>query len=372
MKIKRSTKCYFDNWLTQKKKNILKDIFEEYTRVVNWFIQEFEKEIPDKSKYQLLTKENLHKIDSWFSYRMKSCAFAEAYNYIFGAKKLSEKINKKYIRPVYKGNKLLLTSNIVNIFLRPDTKKFDLNVILRCIGSKIKLSIPLRKHKHFTELMKRGELCKSVFLTDKYIQFIFEIETGKKKEQGKLLGVDIGLKKMVATSDNREYGDRYYELLKKLKNKKRCSKAYYRCKEEIREYINYNLKKLPWNSLRLIVVEKLKNLKYKMKFKRRLNKNIRRIISVWNYRYILNRIQRLSEDNRVSFRSVPAYYTSITCSKCGHRDKRNRKNQEDFCCQSCGYSDNADFNASKNLLLGFLMGAYGLHFKVSPILVGGD
>ena len=38
--------------------------------------------------------------------------------------------------------------------------------------------------------------------------------------------------------------------------------------------------------------------------------------------------------------------TSITCARCGHRDKRNRKSQARFVCRACGHTDNADANAA--------------------------
>jgi len=43
-------------------------------------------------------------------------------------------------------------------------------------------------------------------------------------------------------------------------------------------------------------------------------------------------------------------YTSQTCSVCGHVDKDNRKTQDRFKCTACGHSENADFNAAKNIL----------------------
>ena len=43
-------------------------------------------------------------------------------------------------------------------------------------------------------------------------------------------------------------------------------------------------------------------------------------------------------------------YSSQTCSKCKHTSKENRKTQSLFECINCGYTENADFNASKVLL----------------------
>ncbi|WP_086997956.1 RNA-guided endonuclease InsQ/TnpB family protein [Rhizobium sullae] len=48
---------------------------------------------------------------------------------------------------------------------------------------------------------------------------------------------------------------------------------------------------------------------------------------------------------------VDPRYTSVTCSKCGSRDKANRENQAKFLCLSCGHADHADVNAAVNILL---------------------
>ena len=47
---------------------------------------------------------------------------------------------------------------------------------------------------------------------------------------------------------------------------------------------------------------------------------------------------------------VPPQYTSQTCNKCGFVSKDNRQTQSKFCCQSCGFEENADINAAKNIL----------------------
>jgi transposase len=42
-------------------------------------------------------------------------------------------------------------------------------------------------------------------------------------------------------------------------------------------------------------------------------------------------------------------YTSQTCSRCGHGDKRNRPTRDDFKCVQCGYVAPADHNAAENI-----------------------
>ena len=41
--------------------------------------------------------------------------------------------------------------------------------------------------------------------------------------------------------------------------------------------------------------------------------------------------------------------TSRTCSACGHCEKANRKSQDSFLCQRCGFALNADYNAAINI-----------------------
>lgn len=42
--------------------------------------------------------------------------------------------------------------------------------------------------------------------------------------------------------------------------------------------------------------------------------------------------------------------TSRTCSSCGHVSPDSRKTQSDFLCVSCGFGENADTNAARNIL----------------------
>ena len=51
------------------------------------------------------------------------------------------------------------------------------------------------------------------------------------------------------------------------------------------------------------------------------------------------------------YRLVPAAGTSITCSLCGHRDRKNRETQAAFRCRSCNHESNADVNAASNVRL---------------------
>ena len=47
---------------------------------------------------------------------------------------------------------------------------------------------------------------------------------------------------------------------------------------------------------------------------------------------------------------VPPHNTSRKCRKCGFISATNRQSQSEFCCQKCGHNENADTQASKNIL----------------------
>jgi putative transposase len=48
--------------------------------------------------------------------------------------------------------------------------------------------------------------------------------------------------------------------------------------------------------------------------------------------------------------AIEPRYTSQKCSKCGKVSPDNRKTQSEFSCVSCGYEENADMNAARNIL----------------------
>ena len=372
MKITRSSKCYFNKWLTKSKISELKGILQEYARICNYFVEKYEKDIPEKKKFDLLHAEYIQsciqETNTFLTARLIKQAFSEAYGAIQSAKSNAEnRKDKKYFRPTFNGKKMILSECSQEHGIAENTILFDYNITLKCLrtdkGRRYKISIPLKKHVQFNKWNNIGKIAKSVTITDKYVMFSFEIETGEKKQEGTLLGFDFGIKRLGTLSNGEIIGENIKKHLYELQRKKRCSKAYYRKKEEIREYINKEVKDIGFKDKQLVVVEKLKNMKYKMKERGRLSENIRSVFYNLSYRQVLSRIQMLCEENRVTFRSVLPFNTSIECSKCGHIEKGNRLSQESFVCQKCGYSDNADNNASKVILKRFTTGIYGSCYK---------
>ena len=244
MKITRSSKCYFNKWLTQKKMSELRDILQEYTRVCNYFVETYENEIPKKSKFDLLLAVYIQKCvvetNTFLTARLIKQAFSEAYGAVQSAKSNAEnRKDKKYFRPTFNGKKMILSECSQVHSIAEVTQLFDYNITLICLrtdkGKGYKISIPLKKHIQFNKWNNLGKITKSVTITDKYVMFFFEIETGEKKQEGTLLGFDFGMKRLGTMSDGTVIGRDIEKLLYQLRGKKCYSKSYYRKKEEIKE-----------------------------------------------------------------------------------------------------------------------------------------
>lgn len=372
MKIIRSSKCSF-KFLTEKKRQVLYEIMDEYSRAVNFFIELFWQN--EFSKFDI-KKDILKLYSTWLTARMKQNAAFEALGMCQANNHLRNKSNLELeveqllddntafdekVKPHHNGKKMTLSSSIATI---EDSKNsFDLWVKLGSIGRKIKIMIPLKKHTHFNKFndWKRSS---SVVVGRNYIQFSFKKETGSKKKSGKLVGFDMGINHLITTSEREFLGNGIKSMIGTVKRKKQGSKAFQRAKHTLKCYMHKTVKDyFNDNDLQLVVVEKLKNLKRFGDRSRGFNKTL----NSWNYRQLLDIIQKHSEENRVSFRSVSAYYTSQKCPECSHIQRENRDG-ENFKCLKCGFSEQADYVGSLNIRDRFLMGPYGAHFKTEIIL----
>ncbi len=358
MKIIRSSKCSV-KFATIKKKQQLQTILQEYGRVVNVFIDYFwDKEV---NKTQLL-KPIVDIPETWLSARLRKVAAREALDMISASKERWKNQPKKLVKPVHKGKRMYVSCTIAELKDSKEAKEFDAWLHIASVGNKITMDIPIKFHKHYNELCIKGKRLNSYIITSNYVQFVFETETGTKKEGKKCIGIDTGINALASLSTGEQLGKDIKQNIERVKRCKQGSKGKDRARRALKQRINEVVKEVIKTNPDLIVVEALKNLGKNGKLKRRLSKNIRRSIGSWNWKYWLGRLEQRCEDNRVSFRTVSPYNTSITCPICGLADKKNRDG-EVFRCSGCGHTDNADINASRNILSRFLTGPYGASYK---------
>lgn len=73
------------------------------------------------------------------------------------------------------------------------------------------------------------------------------------------------------------------------------------------------------------------------------------ILRNWSYYELQTMIEYKAQREGIEVIYVDAAYTSQTCSKCGNLEEGQRTSQETFLCKKCGFSANADYNASQNI-----------------------
>ena len=366
MKVQRSVKCYFGSWLTATKQRRYRRFLNEYHVLVEKYIDLIElKVLSGQSKFDIVKAETLHAATSWLTARAKKNACSDAYALIKGTIESSLALKKTYKRPKHSIQMMLSETN-ASIKMDAGLKSFDVLLRLFCLnGFKTEdMAIPLKRSRHFNEFyLKDGwELAKSVLCTDRYIQFTFKKEVPK-KSQGDILGIDPGATSLIATTEHEAFGEGIMALLKKQKLKQRGSKAWWRTRHHIRQYIDKAVKSINYKDLMLIVLEDNRNIKRKSKVKGRLTKNIRSLLSGWAIGRINERIEMLCETNGVRLRRVAAFNNSRTCPCCGSAQQKNRASRDAFKCIDCGYANAADFVGSLNALARFVLGPYGAEFK---------
>lgn len=128
------------------------------------------------------------------------------------------------------------------------------------------------------------------------------------------------------------------------KTRKRITKLFKRTANQ-REYIQRNIVSYLCETYTHIVMEEISP-----QFMIR-NKRLAKYAADAAWSQFVTFLQQKADETGVLVEFVPAHHTSQACWKCGHVSPENRKRQELFSCENCGYTDNADIHAAQNILL---------------------
>ncbi len=320
----------------------LKDLYEEYKKVVNYYLEV----LSSKGEY-ILSEKEVKSYNSSLSYRYKQCAKRQAVKIW----KCWRRNKKKGELPNFNGS-LILDSRFIKVE-KAKTSTFDYWVRISVLKKGKRILIPIKSYNYANQYFDNWQLVNGgrIELKDNkwYLLLTFEKETPELKKQGKVIGLDIGIKKLMVSSDGNQYGKDIEKLMDKIQRKEQGSKAFKRALKERNYYINREAKKLPFNEYKVIVMENIKNIKRNTKREKRLRKEFRSKFQRWTYPLLFSRINQLCETTGVQFIAIDPAYSSQTCNKCGSVHKLSR-NGEMFKCRNCGYTLDADFNASLNIL----------------------
>ena len=212
------------------------------------------------------------------------------------------------------------------------------------------INIPLKHHRHsnkFKNWNRKNTVQLKKINDNFYLNLFYEKERPEIKRKGQALGIDCGYKKLIATSDNQIIGKEMEYLYTSISRKKQNSKNFNQSLSERDKLINQFCNELDLTNTNHLVVEDLNNVKKNSKGK--IRKTFNNKLQRWSYIKVLDKLERLCEENGVFFQKVNPAYTSQTCSNCGTIDKTNRKG-ESYQCNVCSLSMDADINASINIL----------------------
>jgi IS605 OrfB family transposase len=355
VKVTRATRASL-KFATAHKRSELRRVLSEYAGVVNHFIQAFWKWSKAPSNKDC-TADLYNTASTWLSPTMRQIAAREALAMVTASR---ERDGESAVMPLHKGKSMRLTEQVVKQS-ESDTDSFDLWLTFTAIAAdkSVRFTVPVKRHKHFNRLAKKGRLLKSYTVSEDGIQFAFEIETGEKKKGTRAVGIDTGINALASLSTGEQYGTDIKGMIERIKRCKLGSKGQQKAIRTLKQRIAEVAKQIASrDDIDLVVVENLHNLSHQTKLKGRLSRSVRSSIGKWNWRLWLERLERACEMYRVRLRRVCPRYTSQTCNRCGHVDRSNR-NGEAFRCLECGHADNADLNAARNILSRFSTGIYG-------------
>jgi len=196
------------------------------------------------------------------------------------------------------------------------------------------------------------------------------------RNNGKSIGIDVGVKVFAYTSDKQKI--KHINLKKEIANvikaqkvlsrrkkggknrqkaKVKLAKKHLKLKNKRNDFLHKITKKLSENQA--IAVENLmiKNMSKKAKgsidnpnMRSSAKSGLNRSILQQSWGKFFELLEYKLRRNGGKLIKVDPKYTSQKCSCCGHISKENRKSQSKFICKECGHSTNADYNASLNIL----------------------
>lgn len=195
-----------------------------------------------------------------------------------------------------------------------------------------------------------------------YLMIVVDLPDAEPIHPDDVLGVDLGIVNLATTSDGKIYsGEKCTKIRQKYakikavlqsvgtysakKHLRKISGKERRFKKDTNHCISKKIVQTAKDTNRAIALEDLSGIRESVT----VSKAVRESIGKWAFFELRNFIEYKSKLLGVPVIPVDPQNTSRTCSVCGYTDKKNRKNQASFVCLECGHTENADYNAAKNI-----------------------
>lgn len=228
-------------------------------------------------------------------------------------------------------------------FKKSDGKFYGF-VKLKSIGKKYgTIVIPIINHPRSGGILKSGFL-----FSKKNIQLSWEKPSASAYKGDKIIGIDQGLIDVASLSDGQKtpkecpHGHSLSIILDKMSRRKKGSKGFKRAADHRKNFVNYSINQLNFSGVKEVRLEKIANIRYQKKSSRKM--------SHWSNPEIRDKIISRCEELEVPVVEQSSCYRSQRCNQCGQVRKANRRGKL-YKCKNCGYSCDADTNASLNHLV---------------------
>jgi len=228
---------------------------------------------------------------------------------------------------------------------------------------KFKVPIDLILSRSFTGIIKQCTISKTP-TNEYFVSILVETEHNKLEKTGKSIGIDLGLKDFVITSDgyrykNNRYTKTYAKKLKEhqqhLSRKTKGSNRYQKQKLKVatihKKITNSrldNLHKVSTELIKkydLIVLEDL-NIKGMIK-----NNKLSKHIADASWSKFIELLTYKAEWNDKKIVKIDRFFpSSKTCNSCGYINQNLKLDMRDWTCPSCNTKLDRDLNASVNIL----------------------
>ena len=263
------------------------------------------------------------------------------------------------------------TSKHINEFFIDDTNS-EYKHWFKFTNKQTRIYLPIDINEEYHNYSKiRGQSFIIKFNSDKKdrVDIITSIngETPQFKEYENTIGIDLNAKHNFCYMSNghsvdydRQYIKDFVTELKKLdviglknisetqrnhlnKLVRRNEWYFKKLISEILDYLeNHNITDIVIEDLNKLPATFIKNKEFEIKYSRLV-----RLLRLSN---IKNWLLSQAEKRGIRVHITPPHYTSKMCPICGTISDDNRTTQENFECIHCGHKDNADHNASINIL----------------------
>jgi len=197
-----------------------------------------------------------------------------------------------------------------------------------------------------------------------YLAVTLDVPTPAPNQTTAILGIDLGMVNLATDSEGEAFSGeqvektrkRMHSLRQRLQKRgtksakrhlKKLSGKEARFKRDTNHVISKRIVQKAKSTGQGIAIEELRHIRKRTDSTVRRSQRSRH--TSWSFAQLRSFLTYKAALAGVPLHLVDPRNTSRMCSECGHCAKENRKSQASFCCVQCGHTDNADWNAAKNI-----------------------